>query len=66
MLILVIENKFKYFLPWVDNEKFKVYEDFIGFYEEYNIKTTTIVHVITDTLIRLNLSISRCRNETND
>ena len=54
---------FFFFLCWVDIEKFKLYENCVGY---YNIKTTTTVHVTTDSLICPNLSISVCRKETYD
>ena len=42
------------------------FEDFIDFYELENIKSNTIVRVIKDILIRLNLSLENCRGQTYD
>ena len=43
------------------NENLNALEDFIGFYQLQNIKSNTIVHVIKDILITMNLSLSYCR-----
>ena len=47
-------------LRWVDNQ-FEPHEDFIGLHHVADIKTDTIVHVLKDTLLRLNLPMSGCR-----
>ena len=39
---------------------------FIGFYELENIKSNTIVRVIKDILIRLNVSLENCKGQTYD
>ena len=46
------------------NENLNALEDFIGFYQLQNIKSNTIVHVIKDILITMNLSLSYCRGQT--
>ena len=43
-----------------------VHEEFIGLYQCPNITADTIVSVIQDTLLRLNLRISRCRGQCYD
>ena len=45
------------------DENLNAFEDFISFYQLENIKSDTIVHVIKDILIRMNLS---CRGQTYD
>jgi hypothetical protein len=41
-------------------------EDFLGFYEIPNIKANTIVEVLKDALIRMNLSLQNCRGQCYD
>ena len=48
------------------DENLDPFEDFIGFYELENIKSNTIVRVIKDILIRLNVSLENCRGQTYD
>ena len=48
------------------DENLDPFEDFIGFYELENIKSNTIVRVIKNILIRLNLSLVNCRGQTHD
>lgn len=50
---------------WVDSD-FVAYEDFVGFYEIPNIVADTIVSVIKDALIRLNLPLDKCRGQCYD
>ena len=42
------------------------FEDFIGFHQLENIKSNTIVRVIKDILVRLNLNLDNCRGQTYD
>ena len=42
------------------------FENLIGFYQLKNIKSDTIVLVIKDILIRINLSFDNCRGQTYD
>ena len=42
------------------------FKDFINFYQLENIKSDTIVYVIKDIVIRMNLSLSNCRGQTYD
>lgn len=50
---------------WVDAE-LEVHEDFAGLYEIPDITAETIVHVLKDCLIRMNLNWSRCRAQCYD
>ncbi len=50
---------------YVSNE-LEVNEDFVGFYQIPNINADTIVATIKDTLLRFDLSISRCRGQCYD
>ena len=47
---------------WVD-EDLTVYEDFVGLYQVPDITSATLVSVIKDTLVRMNLSLSSCRGQ---
>ena len=46
-------------LRWIDDQ-LEVHEDFHGFYNIPNIQSTTIVQVIKEALIRLQLSLTNC------
>ena len=48
-------------LRWMDDSNFEVHEEFIGLYEVESITSKSIVSVVKDTLIRLNLSLSKAR-----
>ena len=50
---------------WVD-EDLSVYEYFVGLYQVPDITSATLVSVIKDTLLRMNLSISSCRGQCFD
>ena len=52
-------------LRWVD-EMLDVHEDFLGFYKIPNIASDTVVSVIKDTFIRLQLSFQYCRGQCYD
>ena len=52
-------------LRWVD-DKFEPHEDFIGLYQVSDIKSDTIVHVLKDTVLRMNLSMSMCHAQCFD
>ena len=43
-----------------------VYEDFVGLYQVPDITSATLVSVIKDTLVRMNLSLSSCRGQCYD
>ena len=48
------------------DEHFEPHEEFIGLYEVDCIKSNTIVEILKDTMIRLNLAVSDCRVQCND
>jgi len=48
------------------SDALEVNEDFVGFYQIPNISADTIVAAIKDTLLRFDLSISRCRGQCYD
>jgi len=50
---------------WVDND-INAYEDFLGFYKIPDISANTITSVIKDSLLRLSLSLERCRGQCFD
>ena len=50
---------------WVD-KGFNTHEDFIGIYNVDNIKVVTLVTVIKDVLIRLNIPLPNARGQCND
>lgn len=52
-------------IRWVSSD-LEVHEDFIGLYAVNDIRASTIVHTIKDTLIRLNLPLTRCRGQCYD
>ena len=52
-------------LRWVD-EKFEVHEDFIGLHSVPDIQTDTIVGVLKDAILRMNLQLSMCRGQCYD
>ena len=54
------------FCLWPVDENLNAFKDFINFHQLENIKSDTIVYVIKDILIRMNLSLSNCRGQTYD
>ena len=50
---------------WVDNI-LEVHEEFIGLYQISDTSADTVVKVIKDTLVRMTLSIKRCRGQCYD
>lgn len=50
---------------WVDLD-LEVHEEFFGLYQVSDIAANTIVSVITDTLLRMNVTFSRCRGQCYD
>ena len=52
-------------LRWVD-DGLLVHEDFIGLYEVPCIEVSTLVHVAKDTLLRLNLTLTKARGQCYD
>ena len=53
-------------LRWMDDSNFEVHKEFIGLYEVESITSDSIVSVVKDTLIRLNLSLSKARGQCYD
>ena len=58
-------NKEQCRFKWVD-KGFNTHEDFIGSYNVDNIKADTLVTVIKDVLIRLNIPLSNARDQCYD
>ena len=52
-------------LRWVDAQ-FQAQEDFIGIHHVADITSATIVCVLKDTILRLNVSLSMCRAQCYD
>ena len=50
---------------WVDLD-LEVHEEFFGLYQVSNIAADTLVAVLTDTLLRMNLTFSHCRGQCYD
>ena len=50
----------------MDDSNFEVHEKFIGLYEVESITSDSIVSVVKDILIRLNLSLSKARGQCYD
>ena len=59
------KQQFSFCICTVDNNS-EVKEDFHGFYELENIKSVTLVNAIKDILLRFNLSLQHCREQTYD
>ena len=47
-------------IRWVD-DKFEAHEDFVGLHNVGDITAATIVHIVTDTVRCMTLSLSMCR-----
>ena len=52
-------------LHWVDND-LSVHEEFIGLYAVSSIESSSLVHVIKDTLLRLGLPMTKIRGQCYD
>lgn len=52
-------------IRWVD-DKFEAHEDFVGLHDVDDITAATIVHVVTDTMRCMTLSLSICRAQCYD
>ena len=59
------KEQFVICLRSVDDD-FEVHEEFIGLYEIDNLTANTLVAAIKDTLLRMNLNLSRCRGQCYD
>ena len=53
-------------IRWVSPKSFEVHEEFIGLYQVDAIDAQTLTAVITDTLLRMNLSITKLRGQCYD
>ena len=53
-------------IRWVNHKDLEVHEDVIGLYKVDNISAATIVDAIKDTLLRLNLPLTKCRGQCYD
>ena len=53
-------------LRWVDDTDFSVNEEFVGLYAVPSIGSDMLVSIIKDTLIRLNLPLSKARGQCYD
>ena len=51
---------------WVNHKDLEVHEDVIGLYKVDNISAATIVDAIKDTLLHLNLPLTKCRGQCYD
>ena len=52
-------------LRWVDS-RLEAHEDFIGLHHVDDITTNTVVHILKDTVLRMNLNLSMCRAQCYD
>ena len=52
-------------LQWVDDE-LNVHEEFIGLYEVPSIEASSLVFVIKDTLLRMNLTLAKACGQCYD
>lgn len=48
------------------DEQFEAHEDFVGFDQVDSIKSSSIVEVLKDAILRLNLAMSNCRGQWYD
>ena len=53
-------------IRWIRNSDLEVHEDVIGLYAVTDIYAATIVKVIRDALVRMNLGLSKCRGQCYD
>ena len=47
-------------------EQFEAHEDFVGLYQVDSLVSNSIVEVLKDTIVTLNLAISKCRGQCYD
>ena len=50
-------------IRWIRNSDFEVPEDVIGLYAVADISAATIIKVIKNALVRMNLGLSKCRGQ---
>lgn len=53
-------------LRYVDDSDFSVHEEFIGLYSVPSIESDVLVSIVKDTLVRLNLPLSKVRGQCYD
>ena len=53
-------------IRWIGNSDLEVHEDVIGLYAVADISAATIVKVIKDALVRMNLGLNKCRGQCYD
>ena len=53
-------------IRWIESSNLEVHEDVIGLYAVANISSATIVKVIKDALVRLQLGLNKCRGQCYD
>ena len=53
-------------IRWIKSSNLEVHEDVIGFYAVANISSATIVKVIKDALVRIQLGLNKCRGQCYD
>lgn len=53
-------------LRWVDDKTLEVHEDLIGLYQIDQTNAETIARSIKDALVRINVTLSKCRGQTYD
>ena len=53
-------------IRWVESSTLDVHEDVIGMYHVDTISADSIVHALKDALLRINLSLSKCRGQCYD
>ena len=59
------KEQFTICFRWIDSD-LQDHEDFIGLYEVDNIGANCLVHHIKDVLLRMNLTLSKCRGQCYD
>ena len=53
-------------IRWISNSDLEVHEDVTGLYMINDISTETIVHVIKDALVQMNLGLNKCHGQCYD
>ena len=50
-------------MRWVDTDNLEAHEEFIGLYQADSTNASTILSIIRDVLLRLNITITRLRGQ---
>ena len=53
-------------MRWVDTDNFEAHEEFIGLYQADSTNASTILSIIRDVLLRLNITITKLRGQCYD